>query len=154
MSGPDWQRLGELLQRRRVEIDPRYRNLALFAREHGLNERLVSDIEHGRRGGYRKGTRMALEIAYELDPGSIARFLAGAAAALSPVPPAVPAGIPDDDPAVAYARSLPGLTVAERAGLEHVARTPGLDAAMRLTWVRVARAMQEGQQGHAQGRSA
>jgi hypothetical protein len=129
MSDPVWQRLGEALQRRRVELDPKYRNLALFARERGLNERLVSDIEHGRRSGYRKGTRHALEIAYGLDAGRIDRFIAGEAAGLAPPPAALPISPPAPEPRFADPR------------LQYVMDTPGLDLESRLVLVDITRAI-------------
>lgn len=125
MSDPVWQRLGEALQRRRVEIDPKYRNLALFAREHGLNERLVSDIEHGRRSGYRPGTRHALEIAYELDAGRIGRFTAGEVSDLGPYPPPALALAPEPrfaDPRLQYVMDTPGLDLESRLVLVDIAR--------------------------------
>ena len=157
MSDPVWQRLGEALQRRRVEIDPRYRNLALFARETGLNERLLSDIEHARRSGYRSATRRALELAYELDPGHIDRFLAGEVTSLSGPPVAQTADIPDSDPVVEYVRSLPGLPPARRESLEHVARAPGQDVTMRqgvVGWVLTMWQQQDQAQNQAQNRPA
>jgi hypothetical protein len=124
MSDPVWQQLGDALSRRRVELDPRYRNLALFARERGLNERLVSDIEHGRRGGYRKGTRTALEIAYGLGAGTIDRFIAGEVTSLTGGQ--VTAAPRYSDPA-----------------LQHIWETPGTTEAVRLALVAAAIAMRE-----------
>ena len=40
-----WEALAELLIRKRVEISPRYHKRSVFAREHGLNYRLILDIE-------------------------------------------------------------------------------------------------------------
>ena len=152
MSDPVWQRLGEALQRRRVELDPRYRNLALFARERGLNERLVSDIEHARRSGYRKGTRHALEIAYGLDAGRLDRFAAGEVDSLGHVT-APGATIPDDDPVVEYVRLLPGLSPARRESLEYVARSPGLLPQLRRAYVAMTIATWE-QEDAAENRSS
>ena len=39
------KRLGRLLVQARVDLDVRYKNRAMFARERGLNYRLVQDIE-------------------------------------------------------------------------------------------------------------
>lgn len=71
------KRLGELLTQARVELDLRYRNRALFARERNLNERLVQDAETGYRGGFRPATKFAIERAYGWEVGSIDRVLAG-----------------------------------------------------------------------------
>jgi hypothetical protein len=71
------KRLGELLMQARVEMDLRYRNRALFARERGLNERLVQDVETGYRGGFRAPTKLAIEIAYGWEAGSFDAVMAG-----------------------------------------------------------------------------
>jgi hypothetical protein len=74
---PAWLRLGELLQRRRAEIDTRYTNLALFAEERGIAYRVAWDIEHGRRENFRTPTKRAIEVAYHWPAGTIDRVLAG-----------------------------------------------------------------------------
>lgn len=76
-----------MLEARRAELDPAFRNLTLFARERGIDYRLAWDIEHGRRANYRRVTLTAIEIAYGWQPGSIRRVLDGR----EPVPVA---GIP------------------------------------------------------------
>ena len=76
-DGSAWVRLGELLEERRVEIDPSYRNLRLFCEEAGLDYRLCWDIEHARRTNYRRPTLTAVEVAYGWKPGSIRSVLAG-----------------------------------------------------------------------------
>ena len=72
-----WTRLGELLVQRRIEIDPRYRNRTVFADERGLHWRLLYDLERARRVTFGPETLAAVEVAYELAPGSIGRTLAG-----------------------------------------------------------------------------
>jgi hypothetical protein len=62
-GGPEWDRLGKLLEQRRVEMNPRYRDLTLFAQERGLNWRLAWDIEKNRRTSYRDLTLSAIESA-------------------------------------------------------------------------------------------
>jgi hypothetical protein len=92
-----WERLGGSLVRRRLELDPRYRNRKLFAQERcpGLY-RVLSDIELGRRSSYKPAVLLEIEGAYGLEPGSIDRFLAGGdldASASEPAtapPPEVP----------------------------------------------------------------
>ena len=76
-GGPEWDRLGKLLEQSRVEMDPRWRDLTLFARERGLNWRLAWDAENNRRTTYRSVTRTAIEVAYGWQPGSIDAVLAG-----------------------------------------------------------------------------
>ena len=72
-----WGRVGELLERRRVELDPRYRNLRLFTSERGIDYRLAWDAEHGARANYRRPTLTGIEVAYGWRPGSIHLVLAG-----------------------------------------------------------------------------
>jgi hypothetical protein len=76
-GGPEWDRLGKLLEQRRVEMNPRYRDLTLFAEERGLNWRLAWDIEKNRRTSYRDLTLSAIEVGYGWAPGSIRRVLGG-----------------------------------------------------------------------------
>ena len=72
-----WARLGELLVRRRIELDSRYRNRRTFTSERAVEYRIVNDIELGRRDNYEPATLAGLEVAYELAPGAISRTLAG-----------------------------------------------------------------------------
>lgn len=72
-----WVRLGELLVRRRIELDPRYRNRRAFTSERAVEYRIVNDAELGKRDNYEPGTIAALEVAYALAPGSIGRALDG-----------------------------------------------------------------------------
>lgn len=87
------ERVGRLLSRRRVELNPRYSNRQKFLAATGLNARLVYDLERGRRFGYRDSTIDAVEQAYWLQPGAIAQALANpaitqlAARSGRPVPP-------------------------------------------------------------------
>ena len=71
------QRLGRLLMQARVAQGLKDRNRALFARETGINERLLQDIETGYRGGYSYTTKLAIESAYNWAPGSIDAVMAG-----------------------------------------------------------------------------
>lgn len=73
----DWNRLGELLKRRRVLVDRRYRKRELFAEERNVNLRLVSDIETARRANFTLASLLDLEDAYELAQGNIEEILAG-----------------------------------------------------------------------------
>jgi hypothetical protein len=72
-----WKRLGGLLTERRVQINPEYRNRLRFVADTGLHERLVSDLEKGRRESYRDTTLQAVEIAYRLKPNTLTSALEG-----------------------------------------------------------------------------
>lgn len=89
-----WTRLGILLERQRVMLDTRYSNLSLFAEERGLNWRMAWDAEKGRRTNFKPATRLALDIAYGWEPGSVDAVLAGG----DPVPAALPAPPPAAEP--------------------------------------------------------
>ena len=65
------KRLGRLLVQARVELDLRYKNRALFARERGLNYRLVQDTENAARDIFDEPTRLVIERAYGWAYGSI-----------------------------------------------------------------------------------
>lgn len=73
----DWERLGQLLQQRRVELNPDWKNRAEFTRANGINYRLAQDIETAARDNYDPPTRAFIEDAYRWEPGSIVRVLAG-----------------------------------------------------------------------------
>jgi hypothetical protein len=73
-----WKRLGELLVRRRIELDPRYANRQTFTTERGILYRTVGDLEHGARSNYDSSTLAAAEVAYGLQAGAIAAALGGA----------------------------------------------------------------------------
>jgi len=72
-----WKALAELLIRKRVEISPRYCRRSVFCREHGLNYRMVYDLEKTRRQDFSLPTIIAFEQIYQLGPGFFRRFLAG-----------------------------------------------------------------------------
>jgi hypothetical protein len=108
-GGPEWDRLGKLLEQRRVEMDPRWRDLTLFASERGLDWRMAWDVEHNKRTNYRRVTRVAIEVAYGWEPGSIERVLNGG----DPVKDA-PAG-PEPGAGADFVRSRwPGLVLPAR----------------------------------------
>jgi hypothetical protein len=118
---PAWTRLGELLMRRRIDLDPRYRNRRLFTAERAVEYRIVNDIELGNRDNYEPGTIAALEGAYAVAPGSIGRALEGGE--LEPLG-ATPADVRRDRelPIIASLKAAPGIgpyraaVDAERAG--------------------------------------
>lgn len=72
-----WERAGKYLKQRRVELDPRYRSRALFARERSIDYRLSYDIETAARTNYRDATLTAIDLAYGLEPGFIQRLVNG-----------------------------------------------------------------------------
>jgi hypothetical protein len=72
-----WKRLGDLLVRRRIELDPAYANRQKFADAVRVNYRTIADIEKGRRDNYEAATIASVEVAYRLAGGSIARTVAG-----------------------------------------------------------------------------
>lgn len=97
-TADDWVRLGDLLKRRRVLIDRRYRKRELFAEERGINRRLVSDIEQARRANFTLASLFDLEDAYDLAQGNIEEILAGGELRPRNAPPAA-APSPDGQPA-------------------------------------------------------
>ena len=84
-----WKRLGDLLLRRRIELDPAYANRRIFSEATGVNARTIADIEKGRRDNYEPATIASVEVAYRLAGGSVARTLAGGD--LEPLPVMEPA---------------------------------------------------------------
>jgi hypothetical protein len=85
-----WQRLGELLQLRRAELG--YKRRPAFTREHGINIRLVTDIENAYRPNtFLTPTLREIAQAYEVTYDSLIAVLGGKAAALAPAVP------PDED---------------------------------------------------------
>jgi hypothetical protein len=116
-EGRAWGTLGELLSRRRVELDPRYKVRTLFATERSINERLAFDIEKAPRTRitftvprlaeiarayavtYDSITRVLDEGADHLQPSDVhAQAAVAGAGALAP-PPAILSGgaaVPDE----------------------------------------------------------
>lgn len=70
-----WKRLGELLMQRRLHLGQR--NRAQFARDNGISDRLLSDIENGKRTNYDRATLVLIEGMYGWAGGSVAAVLAG-----------------------------------------------------------------------------
>jgi hypothetical protein len=96
-----WQSLGDLLVTRRVQLDPRYANRRTFVAEtHSGKEsswyRIVTSIENGDRTNYSRETLAAIEVAYQLIPGSIQRTIDSGA--LEPAHALASAGQPGDAP--------------------------------------------------------
>ncbi len=79
-GAPDWGTLGNLLVRRRVQLNPHYKNRRKFVADtHSGSEdswyRMITSIETGARTNYSRETLAAMEIAYQLEPGSLDRSL-------------------------------------------------------------------------------
>lgn len=72
-----WKRLGELLIRRRIELDPAYQNRTAFCTERGIDYRLAYDIEEARRTNFRKGTLAGIAAAYGVTLDSLYAALGG-----------------------------------------------------------------------------
>jgi hypothetical protein len=131
------KRLGELLIRRRLDIDPRYQNRQVFADERGVEYRIVSAIERGERANFQIVTIAKLEAAYDLAPGSIASFLAGGELELRE--PAAPLAEPAparrlrvlDDPTISSSELAAEIAMVEA---ELAARTPPRDATEARIW--------------------
>ncbi len=88
VRAPDaaWQRLGELLQLRRAELG--YRRRPAFTREHGINIRLVTDIENAYRPNtFLTPTLREIAQAYQVSYDSVIAVLLGHDDELIPVTP-------------------------------------------------------------------
>lgn len=110
------QRLGALLIRRRIEMDPRYRKRTVFAQERGLHWRLLYDIEKARRDTFSDETIAAVEAAYQWQEGSVARVLDGGdpEAARAEGEPARERSAQFADPALQRLWEVPDLSDAEK----------------------------------------
>jgi hypothetical protein len=97
-------RLGELLIKRRIEMDPAYAPRHAFADSVGLTEEFVADVEHGRMLGLTGEQQALIERAYSWVPGSVAAVLDGKE----------PAAIPNVTGS-AYMSATTGTTVAAEA---------------------------------------
>ena len=88
VRAPDeaWQRLGSLLQLRRAELG--YRRRPAFTKEHGINIRLVTDVENAYRPNtFLTPTLRDIAQAYQVTYDSLTAVLAGTADALEPAAP-------------------------------------------------------------------
>lgn len=114
-----WKRLGQLLEARRVELNPTYRNRTAFAAERGVDYRLAFDIETGARTNYRRPTLRSVEVGYGWRPGSIDRVLEGGEPELAPPLELVPSRDGHPAPGGLGVQSIlddPDLTDDEKAG--------------------------------------
>ncbi|MFD9943221.1 hypothetical protein ACFWYW_14490 [Nonomuraea sp. NPDC059023] len=80
-----WMRLGDLLVARRRSLGRDYRNRKHFAEETGLDYKIISDLESGRRANYSAATLLAIESAYRWQFGSVQAVLAGGQPAAIPL---------------------------------------------------------------------
>lgn len=93
----DWQRLGERLLRRRMELG--WTRRSAFAKHLGMtHDRTLADLENARRNNFEPGTLVFIEQGYAWEPGSIAAVLAGGEPTRSerPAVPAHPVGPVDE----------------------------------------------------------
>jgi hypothetical protein len=81
-----WQRLGELLQLRRADLG--YKRRPAFTREHGINIRLVTDIENAYRPNtFLTPTLREIALAYQVTYESVIAVLGKKADELTPAAP-------------------------------------------------------------------
>lgn len=102
-DAPNWKGLGDLLITRRVQLDPEYKNRRKFvaATATGSTDswyRMINSIETGNRDNYSRQTIAAIEIAYQLKPGSLMRSLR--TQTLEPAQADQPAADPGTDRAI------------------------------------------------------
>lgn len=112
VRAPDdaWQRLGELLQLRRAELG--YKRRPAFTREHGINIRLVTDIENAYRPNtFLTPTLREIAQAYQVTYDSLIAVLGKKADGLTPAPPAA-LPVPGEPPG--WMASEPGRAEANR----------------------------------------
>jgi hypothetical protein len=92
-----WRRLGELLQLRRADLG--YKRRPAFTREHGINIRLVTDIENAYRPNtFLTPTLREIAQAYQVTYDSLIAVLGKKADALTPAAP-TPLPVPGGPPA-------------------------------------------------------
>lgn len=85
----DWQRLGNYVLSRRVMLG--FKQRGGFAAAIGVSARVVSDLEHGRRGNFDAVTIASLEQVLGWETGSAARIAAGGEPTLRAVAAPAPA---------------------------------------------------------------
>lgn len=73
-----WERLGELLRARRLQLGSGLESREAFAKAKGLTEHLVVEIEESRRANFSVDTLAAIETAYQWAAGSVRLVLDGA----------------------------------------------------------------------------
>ncbi len=140
----DWQRLGQHVTARRIELGYRRRE-DLTAAVEGVSLRTLGDIESGRRQGYHRNTLAVLEHALRWAPGSIAAILEGGQ-------PQVIVSAPAETTTTTY-------TIPKAAAMSHPAdvaliqimRSPDLTDEQKA---RVVRALLEDQAKYAERRAA
>lgn len=106
-----WVRLGELLTRRRTDLDARYRNRTLFAAERGLDYRLCYDIEEHRRANFRTATLAGIAAAYGVTADSVLAVLRNSADHLEPASPPRLAPVPSPPSSAEFAGDLPDAVI-------------------------------------------
>lgn len=97
----DWERLGALLRRRRIELSAGVNNRSQFFRDRGLAltggpARVLSGLETGERENFEQGSLDLAEYHYRWKPGSAARVLRGG----EPMPEDENVSVSDERPPV------------------------------------------------------
>ncbi|MGV2384858.1 MAG UNVERIFIED_CONTAM: hypothetical protein LOD86_06255 [Thermobifida fusca] len=82
---PAWQRLADLLVKRRVSLDPKYKSRRAFCEAKDIDYRVISDLEKARRDNFSPPMITAIEVAYEIADGAIQQALADPA--ITELPP-------------------------------------------------------------------
>jgi hypothetical protein len=116
VRAPDdaWQRLGELLQLRRAELG--YKRRPAFTREHGINIRLVTDIENAYRPNtFLTPTLREIAQAYQVTYDSVIAVLNGKEDELAPAGPS-----PAPGPAAAASPFDPAKTAQDRPWFDEI----------------------------------
>jgi hypothetical protein len=99
-----WLRLGHMLERRRGELGYEFRQRARFVRERSggrISVKTISRLEKGERDSYPESTIGAIEVMYQLSPGSVEVVLKGGEPNMMLVAPATernPITSPDTPP--------------------------------------------------------
>jgi hypothetical protein len=70
-----WIRVGELLKQRRPQIDPRYHKRRAFARDTGIPDKTIQEVENAYRSTFSSDLIAGFETAYRLAAGSIREVL-------------------------------------------------------------------------------
>lgn len=135
-STDDWERLGEQLTRRRVELAPRYGNRTVFAAERGIDYRLAYDIEEARRTNFRRTTLAGIAVAYAVTLDSVYATLKNGS--LEPVPPPPPPPLAWEDGGEGEPQGDAAWSLfPDDAVKRHVWRTPGMSERDRAELIKL-----------------
>lgn len=122
VTGPPgrWKELGRLLRLCRGDLDPRYRDRSALSRSAGINDRMLGDLENGRRQAYKDTSLRVVSSAYGLQPDAIELYMSGEADRLIPAPAKVPTppltGLSDVDARLAVELDVPPVELQAPSG--------------------------------------